>query len=118
MVTRSSTVKFPAARLPRLPNVTASSFVVADAGSGQVLAAKDAHGRFLPASTLKVLTAVALLPVLRPDATTIASRRAASTEPNVAGLVAGQPYKISDLFTALLTISAVDTLSSNSLALN
>jgi serine-type D-Ala-D-Ala carboxypeptidase (penicillin-binding protein 5/6) len=101
-------VNYPAARLPRLPDVTASSFVVADAGSGRVLAAKDAHGRFLPASTLKVLTAVALLPVLKPDATTIASRRAASTEPNVAGLVAGQRYKISDLFTALLTMSAND----------
>jgi D-alanyl-D-alanine carboxypeptidase (penicillin-binding protein 5/6) len=82
--------------------------VVADAGSGQVLAAKDAHGRFLPASTLKVLTAVALLPVLKPDATTIASRKATSTEANVAGLVAGQAYKISDLFTALLTMSAND----------
>jgi D-alanyl-D-alanine carboxypeptidase (penicillin-binding protein 5/6) len=101
-------VNYPAASAPRLPNVTAASFVVADAGTGQVLAAKDAHGRFLPASTLKVLTAVALLPVLKPDATTIASRKAASTEANLAGLVAGQSYKISDLFTALLTMSAND----------
>jgi serine-type D-Ala-D-Ala carboxypeptidase (penicillin-binding protein 5/6) len=101
-------VNYPTARVPRLPDVAASSFVVADAGSGQVLAARDAHGRFLPASTLKVLTAVALLPVLHPDATTVASRRAASTEPNVAGLVAGQSYKVSDLFTALLTMSAND----------
>jgi D-alanyl-D-alanine carboxypeptidase (penicillin-binding protein 5/6) len=101
-------VNYPTAKLPRLPDVAASSFVVADARSGQVLAAKDAHGRFLPASTLKVLTAVALLPVLNPDATTIASRKAVATVPNVAGLVAGQSYKISDLFTALLTISAND----------
>jgi D-alanyl-D-alanine carboxypeptidase (penicillin-binding protein 5/6) len=101
-------VNYPPTPLPRLPNVIASSFVVADAGSGQVLAAKDAHGRFLPASTLKVLTAVALLPVLSPDARTVASRDATATVPNVAGLVAGQSYKISDLFTALLTISAND----------
>jgi D-alanyl-D-alanine carboxypeptidase (penicillin-binding protein 5/6) len=101
-------VNYPAARLARVPNVAASSFIVADAGSGQVLAAKDPHGRFLPASTLKVLTAVALLPVLKPDATTIASRKATSTEANLAGLVAGQSYKISDLFTALLTMSAND----------
>src|SRR5262245_47030860 len=72
-------VNYPTAKVPRLPNVTASSFVIADAGSGQVLAAKDAHGRFLPASTLKVLTAVALLPVLNPHATVVASRRATST---------------------------------------
>ena len=34
-------------------------WVIADAGTGQVLAANDPHGR-LPASTLKVLTAVTL----------------------------------------------------------
>jgi D-alanyl-D-alanine carboxypeptidase (penicillin-binding protein 5/6) len=101
-------VNYPTARVSRLPDVAASSFVVADARSGHVLAAKDAHGRFLPASTLKVLTAVALLPVLDPEATTIASRRAVATVPNVAGLVAGQSYRISDLFTALLTMSAND----------
>ena len=105
---RGTVVNYPSAAVPRLPNVTASSFVVADAGSGHVLAAKDAHGRYLPASTLKVLTAVALLPALNPDAVTIASRNATSTVPNVAGLVAGQAYKISELFTALLTMSAND----------
>jgi serine-type D-Ala-D-Ala carboxypeptidase (penicillin-binding protein 5/6) len=38
----------------------------------------------------------------------VASTQATSTVPNVAGLVAGRAYKISDLFTALLTISAND----------
>jgi D-alanyl-D-alanine carboxypeptidase (penicillin-binding protein 5/6) len=93
---------------PRLPGVAASAFVVADAGTGQVLAAKDPHGWYRPASTLKVLTAVALIPVLNPDATVVASKQATSTVPNVVGLVAGRAYKISDLFTALLTISAND----------
>jgi D-alanyl-D-alanine carboxypeptidase (penicillin-binding protein 5/6) len=82
--------------------------VVANAGTGQVLAAKDAHGWFRPASTLKVLTAIALIPLLNPDATTVASRQAAHTEPNDVGLIAGHSYKIPDLFTALLTISAND----------
>jgi D-alanyl-D-alanine carboxypeptidase len=36
--------------------------VLANAGTGQVLAARDAHGWFRPASTLKVLTALALTP--------------------------------------------------------
>jgi len=88
--------------------VQASAFVVADAGTGQVLAAKDPHGWYRPASTLKVLTAIALIPVLNPNATVVASQQATSTVPNVAGLVAGRAYKISDLFTALLTISAND----------
>jgi len=38
----------------------------------------------------------------------VASKLATSTVPNVVGLVAGRAYKISDLFTALLTISAND----------
>jgi len=101
-------VAYPAGSVPRLPNVQASAFVVADAGTGQVLAAKDPHGWYRPASTLKVLTAIALIPVLNPDATVVASEQATSTEANVAGLVTGRAYQISDLFTALLTISAND----------
>jgi D-alanyl-D-alanine carboxypeptidase (penicillin-binding protein 5/6) len=82
--------------------------VVADARTGQVLAAKDAHGMFRPASTLKVLTAIALIPRLNPDATVVASPQATNVTPNVVGLVAGQRYKVSDLFSALLLISAND----------
>ena len=101
-------VNYPPSSVPRLPNIQASAFVIADAGSGQVLAAKDPHGWYRPASTLKVLTAVALIPVLNPDSTVVASKQATSTVPNVVGLVAGRAYKISDLFAALLTISAND----------
>jgi D-alanyl-D-alanine carboxypeptidase (penicillin-binding protein 5/6) len=98
----------PSRSAPGLPNIKASAFVVADAGTGQVLAAKDPHGLYRPASTLKMLTAVTLIPLLNPDATVVASKQATSTVPNVVGLVAGRAYKISDLFTALLTISAND----------
>jgi D-alanyl-D-alanine carboxypeptidase (penicillin-binding protein 5/6) len=93
---------------PKLPGIKASAWVVADAGTGQVLAAKDPHGWFRPASTLKVLTAISLIPALNPDATTVASKLATSVSPNIVGLLAGHAYKISDLFTALLTISAND----------
>jgi serine-type D-Ala-D-Ala carboxypeptidase (penicillin-binding protein 5/6) len=93
---------------PFLPDVPASAYVIADAGTGEVLAAKDPHGRYLPASTLKVLTADALMPVLRPDQEIKASAWAASIEPSKVGLLAGHWYKASDLFTALLMISAND----------
>jgi D-alanyl-D-alanine carboxypeptidase (penicillin-binding protein 5/6) len=93
---------------PKLPAIKASAWIVADAGTGQVLAAKNPHGWFRPASTLKVLTAISLIPVLNPDATTVASKQATSVSPNIVGLLAGHAYKISDLFTALLTISAND----------
>jgi D-alanyl-D-alanine carboxypeptidase (penicillin-binding protein 5/6) len=101
-------VDYPSRGVPRLPSIQASAFVVADAGTGQVLAARDPHGWYRPASTLKMLTAVALIPLLNPDATVVASTQATSTVPNVVGLAAGRAYKISDLFTALLTISAND----------
>src|ERR1700683_3234517 len=98
----------PGSTVAHLPNVQASAFVIADANTGQVLAARDPHGWYRPASTLKVLTAISLIPALNPDATTVASKQATSAVPNVAGLVTGQSYMISDLFTALLTISAND----------
>ncbi|HLK01144.1 MAG TPA: D-alanyl-D-alanine carboxypeptidase, partial [Streptosporangiaceae bacterium] len=92
----------------KLPDVAASAWVIADAGTGQVLAAKDPHGQYRPASTLKVLTAVALIPALNPDGTTVATGFAAAQEPNDIGLQPGQSYRVSDLFTALLTLSAND----------
>jgi len=92
----------------RLPDINASAWVIADAGTGQVLAAKDPHGEFRPASTLKMLTAVALIPVLNPDSSVVATQLAASQTPNDIGLLAGHSYQVSDLFTALLTISAND----------
>jgi serine-type D-Ala-D-Ala carboxypeptidase (penicillin-binding protein 5/6) len=101
-------VHYPGHGAPSLPDVPASAYLIADAGTGAVLAAKDPHGLFQPASTLKVLTAITMLPRLRPDATVIASMRAASVEPNIVGLIAGQPYKVADLFRALLMISAND----------
>ena len=100
-------VHYPPGGRP-LPKVPASAYVIANAGTGSVLAAKDAHGLFPPASTLKVLTAITMLPRLRPNATVLASKRATSVEPNIVGLIAGHRYKVADLFHALLLISAND----------
>jgi D-alanyl-D-alanine carboxypeptidase (penicillin-binding protein 5/6) len=105
---RGVIVNYPAHGGRRLPHVPASAYVIADAGTGQVLAAKDPHGWYRPASTLKVLTAVALMAALNPDATVVASRRAADQIPSKVGLVQGDSYKVSDLFKALLMISAND----------
>ena len=105
---RGIIVRYPARGARRLPSVRASAYVIADAGTGQVLAAKDPHGHFLPASTLKVLTADALMPVLKPDATVVTSAMAADVTPNKVGLVKGRAYPVSDLFQALLLISAND----------
>src|SRR3984893_17178671 len=105
---RGVLVNYPSGSVPRLPKIKASAFVIADAGTGQVLAAKDPHGWYRPASTLKMLTAIALIPRLNPDGTVVATKLATSTVPNVVGLLPGHAYRISELFTALLTISAND----------
>jgi D-alanyl-D-alanine carboxypeptidase (penicillin-binding protein 5/6) len=105
---RGVLVSYPSRAVPRLPKIKASAWVIADAGTGQVLAAKDPHGWYRPASTLKVLTAISLIPALNPDAMVVASKQATTVSPNIVGLLPGHSYKVSDLFTALLTISAND----------
>src|SRR6185295_4806953 len=105
---RGVQVNYPSRAIPRLPKIKASAWVIADAGTGQVLAAKDPHGWYRPASTLKVLTAISLIPALNPNATVVASKQATTVSPNIVGLMRGHSYKVSDLFTALLTISAND----------
>jgi D-alanyl-D-alanine carboxypeptidase (penicillin-binding protein 5/6) len=109
---RGVIVNYPAKGAQRLPKVDASAFVLADGGTGQVLAAKDPHGWFLPASTLKVLTAITLMPVLNPDATVVTTPRAANAIPSKVGLIPGDKYKVSDLFKAMLMISANDAAMS------
>ncbi|MEU1313739.1 D-alanyl-D-alanine carboxypeptidase family protein [Streptomyces tibetensis] len=55
--------------VPALPkDVSARSWIVADAESGEVLAAHNAHWRLAPASTLKMLFADTLLPKFPRDA--------------------------------------------------
>jgi D-alanyl-D-alanine carboxypeptidase (penicillin-binding protein 5/6) len=52
------------------------------------------------------------MPVLKPDATVVTTRRAANVEPSKVGLIAGHNYRISDLFKAMLLISANDAAMS------
>ncbi len=81
---------------------------MADATTGQVLAAKDPHGHLAPASTLKILTTDTLMPVLNPAQSVLTSHQAAVVEPSKVGLIQGRRYQVHDLFKALLLISAND----------
>lgn len=94
--------------VPGLPPTTATAFVVADATTGQILAARDMHGRLAPASTLKVLTALTAFPYLSGSATVMGSRAAAATDGTAVGINAGQAYTAKQLFTAMLVMSAND----------
>ena len=98
----------PAPGVPALPGITATSFVVADADTGDVLAAKNAHAKLAPASTLKTLTALTVIPLLPTNLPVVAGRDAPNTDGTKAGIVAGTTYTVDNLFTAMLMMSAND----------
>jgi D-alanyl-D-alanine carboxypeptidase (penicillin-binding protein 5/6) len=91
-----------------LPKVVASSFVLADLDTGQVLAARDPHGKYLPASTIKVLTAVTLLPLIPPTTPIVATYDDAAVEGTRVGIVEKMTYTADDLFRAMLMVSGND----------
>jgi serine-type D-Ala-D-Ala carboxypeptidase (penicillin-binding protein 5/6) len=94
--------------LPPASSLPASSWMITDLTTGQVLAAKDPHGRFLPASTLKTLTAVTLLPKLKATSTFDATVKDETVDGTRVGLVAGMKYTVGELFTCMLVDSAND----------
>src|SRR3954453_3866925 len=105
----------PLADAPALPRpMSAASWVVADLDTGDVLAARGAHARRLPASTMKVLTAVALLPRLDPQQLVRVTYDDAVVDGSKVGLVPGMSYTVDTLFTSLLVVSAND--AANALA--
>jgi len=115
LLARAGTVVQPQVGAPPLPSgVSAASWIVADLGSGEVLGARNAHGRFLPASTIKTLTAVALIPELQRGDLHQALFNDVNIEGSKVGLVPGERYRIDTLFQAMLVVSGND--AANSLA--
>jgi D-alanyl-D-alanine carboxypeptidase (penicillin-binding protein 5/6) len=90
------------------PKVRAKAWVVADADTGEVLAAKGAHDRLRPASTLKTLTAVTLLPRLDLSDRYRVQWEDAHTVGSAVGIVPGSRYTIDELFYGMLLPSGND----------
>ncbi|HZB50541.1 MAG TPA: serine hydrolase [Mycobacteriales bacterium] len=101
---------------PRLPtDITARGWLLADLDTGEVLAARDAHGRYPPASTLKVLTALTLLPMIKDRRVLLTATDAdIDVDGTRVGLVSGGRYSLDLLFQAMLMASAND--AANALA--
>jgi serine-type D-Ala-D-Ala carboxypeptidase (penicillin-binding protein 5/6) len=94
---------------PPLPDgLTAAGWLVADAGTGAVLAARDPHGRYYPASTLKTLTLLTLLPLLDPARVVAGTVADEQMEGSRVGLVEGGQYPVALLFRALMLQSGND----------
>lgn len=98
----------PAPGVKKLPKVNASSYVIADYDTGAVLAAKDPHGRYRPASTLKILTAATLIPRLDPDDKIKPRHEDCNVEGSKVGLVPKMKYRVDDLFRGLMMTSGND----------
>lgn len=98
----------PAGAPPLPPGLTAASWLVADADSGEVLAAKDPHGRHRPASVLKLFTALLAADQLPPDRVVTATQVDADQEGSSVGLGPGGRYTVRQLLTGLLLVSGND----------
>lgn len=85
-----------------------ASWLIADGDTGDVLAAQDAHGRYLPASTQKVLTALTLIPKVDPNKLIKPTSNNCYPEGTKVGMTPKLAYKSSDLFKALMMVSAND----------
>ena len=90
------------------PETDAASYVVADLATGEILAAKSAHERLPPASTLKVLTALTLLPELDKDQVVVGTDEEMFVEGSKVGVAAGLSYSVDLLFKGMLIDSGND----------
>ena len=91
-----------------LPEIWAESWILADADTGEVLAQKASHLRRAPASTLKMLTALAVMPNTAPETEYVATRRAATIYGARVGLKPGRTYTMDQLWHAVFLPSAND----------
>ncbi|MGW4030083.1 D-alanyl-D-alanine carboxypeptidase family protein [Streptomyces sp. NPDC004838] len=99
---------------PVLPKeLTGRSWIVADAETGDVLAAHNSHWRLAPASTLKMLFADALLPKFPKDAVhkvTLAELADIGANSSLVGLKEEHAYTVHDLWLGVFLRSGNDAV--------
>lgn len=93
---------------PAPDQVGAATWLLADLDSGEVLAAKNPHGRHRPASMIKVLTALVTIRELNLDAPIVATQADADQEGSKVGLEPGVSYTVRQVLTGLIMQSGND----------
>lgn len=89
--------------------VTASAWLVSDLDTGEVVAARDAHGRYRPASVIKTLLASVVLDHLRADRIIeVTDADLAGAEGSLVGIGPGGKYSVDRLLSGLLMSSGND----------
>ncbi|MBK3628454.1 D-alanyl-D-alanine carboxypeptidase, partial [Streptomyces sp. MBT49] len=110
---RSGTQVRPHRGAPGIPDVSALSWLVADADSGEVLAASNAHRRLPPASTLKTLFALTVLPVLPGEVRhRVSEEELEGIGPgsSLVGVAEGHTYQVADLWRGVFLNSGNDAV--------
>ncbi|WP_372445154.1 D-alanyl-D-alanine carboxypeptidase family protein [Streptomyces verrucosisporus] len=104
----------PRAGAPELPeSITSRAWIVADAETGDVLAAKNAHWPLAPASTIKMLFADTLLPKFDKDRVHRVSREEllrVGPGSSMVGLKEGLTYTVDDLWKGVFLRSGNDAV--------
>lgn len=98
---------------PEVPTLSARAWLVADARTGEVLAAHDAHRRLAPASTLKTLFALTVLPILPAGIThRVTAEELAGIGPgsSLVGVAENRGYRVSDLWNGVFLSSGNDAV--------
>ncbi len=90
------------------PQVSAKSVLAVDRKTDRILFEKDPSLKALPASTVKLMTAVIALDIYKLEDTLKVSRYCFNTEGTKAFLPEGEVYKVEDLINAMLVGSAGD----------
>ncbi|MFJ9368298.1 D-alanyl-D-alanine carboxypeptidase family protein [Nocardia sp. NPDC101769] len=93
---------------PLPEGISATAWEVADLDTGRVIAAKDPHGRYRPASTIKVLLASVAIPALDLDKTVIGTQDDGNADGTRVGIGPGGRYTNKQLFQALVMASGND----------
>ncbi|MEO3755041.1 D-alanyl-D-alanine carboxypeptidase [Streptomyces sp. B6B3] len=111
---RSGTQVLPDADAPELPEeLSARAWIVADAESGEVLAAHNAHWPLAPASTLKMLFADTLLPKFASDEVYRARPEdfaELGAGASAVGIDDGRTYTVDDLWNGVFLASGGDAV--------
>ena len=95
--------------MPPLPgDVSADAWLLADLDTGDIIAAKDPHGRFRPASIIKVLTAMQAINELPLNKMVEGTQDDANAEGTRVGVDEGGKYTVNDLLHGLLMHSGND----------
>jgi D-alanyl-D-alanine carboxypeptidase (penicillin-binding protein 5/6) len=96
----------PASAAPELPKPKAD--IVVDGGTGRVLVCDNIHEAVRPASTAKIVTALAAVERLAPNATVTADAAAAAVESSKIGFPVGTQWPLDQMLAALMMVSAND----------